>query len=233
MNRLSAIEEALKEKTNSYNQGIGYLNSLKKNKERIDKELKAKSEELFNLNSEKTILQLTSDEARESAKKLLENTVTSALQYVFDERFSAEIEIKQTGSKPSAEIYIATDYGDGNVVRTKPQDSRGGGVVDIVSIALRYAMMKLHQNPRINGAMILDEPGKHVSSDYSTKLAEFLEYISVTDDQQIIFVTHNDNLKHIAEKSYRVSIANGSSRAELSDDLDIDNTTNQGGVSDV
>lgn len=97
------------------------------------------------------------------------------------------------------------------MIRTRPQDSRGGGIVDIVSIALRIAMIQLHNDPPINGPIILDEPGKHVSAAFSIKLAEFLKFISVQFNKQIIFVTHNEDLRAIADKTYTVALKDGKS----------------------
>jgi DNA repair exonuclease SbcCD ATPase subunit len=93
--------------------------------------------------------------------------------------------------------------------RTKPIDSNGGGIVDMISIALRVAILEIHSDPRINGPIILDEPGKHVSEDYVEKMALFLKYLSSHFNRQIIMVTHQQSLSELSDKSFQVLINGG------------------------
>lgn len=202
-------KQFLEAKKNSYNQQLGKLQQLEYDKIANENKLINDKQALADMEAQRIILQKTSDKARDYAKTRLETTMTSALQYIFGPNFSAEIELASPGGKPTAEIYVITDYGNGRRIRTRPQDSRGGGIVDIVSIALRIAMIQLHSDPPINGPIILDEPGKHVSADYSIKLAEFLKFVSVQFNKQIIFVTHNEDLKAIADTTYKVSLVDG------------------------
>lgn len=166
----------------------------------------------------RVLLQKTSDQAREQARVVLESTVTTALQHVFGTNFSASIETDISSGKPVAEIYIITDNGPNKKpTKCKPEEACGGGIVDIVSIALRIAMIQLHQEPKINGPIILDEPGKFVSTDYSVKLAEFLKYISTNFGKQIIFVTHNLDLESISDVCYTAAIKNGTTTVKQID----------------
>lgn len=156
------------------------------------------------------LLQKTATDARESAKKRLEDTVTDALKYVFGQDFQFIIELKESRGRAEAEFYVESDY-NGNRVRTKPEDSRGGGVVDIISIALRVALVQIYNNPTIRGPIILDEPGKHVSADYTMKLANFLKQINNTFDRQIILSTHQPDLAAIADTAHEVTLKGGAS----------------------
>lgn len=192
-----------------YNRRKGEYDKVLKDKQANEAKLTAYKSQLIDWESERIILQKISETARERARTRLESTMTSALQYTFGPEFSAEIEMGASAGKPVADVYIVTDYGNGNIIRTKPQDSRGGGIIDIISIALRIAMIQLHSDPPINGPIILDEPGKHVSADYSIKLAEFLKFISTQFKKQIIFVTHNEDLKAIADLAYDVTLIDG------------------------
>lgn len=165
----------------------------------------------------RTLLQKTSDQSREAARVVLESTITTALQHVFGPTFSATIETDVSSGKPVADIYIITTNSAGKTVKCKPEEACGGGIVDIVSIALRIAMIQLHQEPPINGPILLDEPGKFVSADYSIKLAEFLKYISANFNKQIIFVTHNQDLKSISDVCYVAEIKDGTTAVKQID----------------
>ena len=155
------------------------------------------------------LFQVASEYTRNQAKLQLETLVTNALQFIFGPLFRFEIELTEHGGQPVAEFYVVTEW-EGELIRNKPQDSRGGGVVDILSLALRIAFMESMQ-PRLAGPLILDEPGKHVSDDYIEAMVEFLCSVSNTFDRQIILVTHNAHLIESADSSYMISMQAGRS----------------------
>jgi DNA repair exonuclease SbcCD ATPase subunit len=160
----------------------------------------------------KYLLQNASQFAREQSKKQMEYLVTQCLQYIFDPSMEFKIEILEKANRIEAEFYVESLINNQRVA-TKPQDSRGGGVVDIISLALRIAMMEIH-DPKIDGPIILDEPAKHVSEDYIANVAEFLKQIGTVFNRQVIMVTHNAHLLESADVCYRVSLNEGISIVE-------------------
>lgn len=184
--------------------------AIQKRIESLDEIIQQNETSLEIENKTKLLLQKVSIEARDRAKDVMEKAVTHALQYIFGPDFSFEIELKETKNRVEAEFYVLNNIG-GQVVRSSPEEACGGGVVDIISIALRMALLHLYQNPKINGPVILDEPGKHVSADYTIKLAEFLKHLSSMFQRQIILSTHQMDLAHIADRTYTVDIKNGAS----------------------
>ncbi|CCQ93076.1 conserved hypothetical protein [[Clostridium] ultunense Esp] len=158
------------------------------------------------------LLQRTSEFARNQAKIQIETLVTNCLQYIFESNIEFKIEIEELYGKPNAEFFVITK-GDNTIIKTKPEQSRGGGVVDIISLALRIAFLQVHK-PKIEGPLILDEPAKHVSEEYIFNVADFLRKTSEMFDRQIIMVTHNNHLSSIGTNAYRVSMKGTESRAE-------------------
>ena len=150
------------------------------------------------------LLQSTSEFARNQAKVQTENLVTNCLQFIFENNIEFEIEIEELYGKPNAEFYVITKSDD-IIVKTKPELARGGGIVDIISLALRIAFLQIHK-PQIEGPLILDEPAKHVSEDYIFNVADFLKKASEMFERQIIMVTHNDHLASIGTTAYKVSM---------------------------
>lgn len=161
------------------------------------------------------LFQKTSEYARQQAKRQIETLVTKCLQYVFENNIEFVIELEELRNKANAEFYVITDSND-LVIKTKPELSRGGGVVDIVSLALRIAFLQIHK-PQIEGPLILDEPAKHVSEDYIYNVGEFLKQTSEIFGRQIIMVTHNNYLSAIANKAYRVDYKDTISKCSLID----------------
>lgn len=126
----------------------------------------------YNLLEQVMILfQKTSHFAREQAKSQIEILVSKCLQYIFESNIDFQIEIDELRNKASAEFYVVNETAD-FFLKTKPEQSRGGGVVDIVSLALRISFMQTHK-PTIEGPLILDEPAKHVSEDYIYNVGDF------------------------------------------------------------
>ncbi len=154
----------------------------------------------------KQLLEMAAEYAREQAKGDMEYIVTQALQYVFENDLKFIIELEDNASGPQAEFYVESKYGGQESVKTRPQDARGGGVVDVISLALRIAMMQGH------GVLILDEPAKQVSEEFAPNVANFLSYLTGQGDFQVIMVSHNQHLAQAAGKSYMVSINSGISR---------------------
>ena len=150
------------------------------------------------------LFQKTSEFARLQAKKQIETLVTKCLQYVFETDIEFLIELDELRGKANAEFYVINSTED-MIIKTKPELSRGGGVVDIISLALRIAFLQIHK-PRIEGPLILDEPAKHLSEEYVYNVGDFLKQTSEMFNRQIIMVTHNQHLSAISNKAYRVDL---------------------------
>ncbi len=157
----------------------------------------------------KTLLQNTAEYAREQAKQQVELLVTHALQYVFGPEMEFAINLEVLRGRPEADFRVISTYGN-LMVNNRPEDSRGGGVVDVISLALRLALLQSYQPP-IDGPLVLDEPGKHISEDFVANVAEFLKYVSQVFDRQVIMITHNRVLTEIADRAYKVELKDGRS----------------------
>lgn len=155
------------------------------------------------------VFQKSSEYAREQAKNQIEALVTKCLQYVFESDVQFIVELDELRNKANAEFYVVNEIDD-MIIKTKPELSRGGGVVDIISLALRIAFLQIHK-PQIDGPLILDEPAKHVSEDYIYNVADFLKQTSELFNRQIIMVTHNQHLSAISSTAYRIEMVGSTS----------------------
>lgn len=191
--------------------------TMKKNiKKRLEKKLKQKTKEMNEtkktietLEQVRILLQRTSEYAREQIKQQIELLVTHCLQFVFGPNIEFSIELVEARSRTEAHFYVISTYDDYKV-KTKPQDARGGGIVDVISLALRIAVIQ-STNLYKDGPLILDEPAKHVSDEYIVNVAQFLKQISEVFQTQIIMVTHNNYLSEIADLAYNVELKDGCS----------------------
>lgn len=196
----------------------GKRDLLESNLKKTNDELR-KIEEYEDILSKVQILfQETSSYGREQAKRQIEMLVTKCLQTILETDIEFVVEITEKREIPQAQFYVISNY-DGYSVKTEPELARGGGIVDIISIALRIAFISINKRPSLEGPLIFDEPGKHVSDDYIFNLGEFLKNSSRYFKRQILMVTHNKHLSEICDKSYTIYNRNGVSYAELNEDF--------------
>lgn len=188
-----------------------YISKETGKKEKLLQQLKSHEKDILELQNNIELLekvsilfQKTSEFARNQAKSQIENLVTKCLQYIFESNIKFTIEIDELRNKANAQFYVTSEDKDMEI-KTKPEISRGGGVVDIVSLALRIAFLQIHK-PTIQGPLILDEPAKHVSEEYIYNVGDFLKETSEMFNRQIIMVTHNQHLSALSENSYRIDL---------------------------
>lgn len=200
---LTRYETALASMRSRYEQGKGQLALL-------DRQRAEKAETLHDINSSidlwrkvQVLLTKTSDFARRQMVERIEQTVTAALRTVLaDDALRFEVELREVGGRPSAEWRVVSQYGEVEVANN-PEDARGGGIVDIVSLALRLALLEISR-PKPEGPVILDEPAKMVSAEYAESLAFFLRSYAQRTGRQFIVVTHNQTLAGAGDVAYRV-----------------------------
>lgn len=201
--RIALLESQIQERNNAYQQNEGRYQALVEELAATNKDLDEKQEKVKVFNNALLLLQHASNEARQQGKARIEAVVTHALQFVFGAEVSFEIELYESAGRPQAEFYMVTDVA-GEKIMTQPLEANGGGVVDIISLALRIAILELQSTPAISGPIILDEPGKHISADYVDKMASLLQEMSRYFGRQILIVTHQNYLAEVADKSIEV-----------------------------
>jgi len=212
----------------------GYI-SKKAIKDRIEDEVIDYTNKINKLMDEnnilnKVILVLTesSNIARNNAKKHFEKIITEALQYVTQSTdYEFVIQEMVDRSKASYEFFIKTTI-NGEESLQSPKDANGGGFVDIISVAAKYAYLELFNDPKIQcGTVFLDEPGKMIDEQRSIKFAEYIKELGKNYNKQTIMITHNTSLKDIADQTYYVSQnANLISQVSELQDVPLDNIEN-------
>lgn len=191
-----------------YERRRGQQEHLLEEKRLWQEKLEQLHEEIENYTKARFLLQEAASFAREQARQNVEAWVTGALQFVFHaDNIAFRVILSEKNNRPDAEFYVVSDY-DGILVETKPQEARGGGVVDIVSLALRIALMESGRH-KIDGPLMLDEPGKHVSEEYGMMLAQFLKGVTQKTKRQVLLVTHNNYLAESGDRAYQVVLQQG------------------------
>lgn len=204
LDNLNLLEENIIKIQKYISKEEGKREELLRQIELTKKEVLILEEDVDLLEKVNILFQKTSEFAREQAKVQIESLVTKCLQYIFESDIEFKIELEELRGKTNAEFYVVSNS-DGLQIKTRPELSRGGGVVDIVSLALRIAFLQIHK-PKIEGPLILDEPAKHVSDEYIYNVGDFLKQTSEMFGRQVLIVTHNNHLSAMGNKSYLVDL---------------------------
>lgn len=157
------------------------------------------------------LLQKASETAREHIKNHFENLVSYALQAIYNENYQFKIKFSTLRNAVNIQFFVITPE---NPALIAPQDSRGGGVVDVISLALRIAILEFYV-PRIEGPILLDESLKHLSAEHIPDAANFLKAIKERIHRQLIFVTHQKDFGEYADKIFKVEQSKGESKITL------------------
>jgi DNA repair exonuclease SbcCD ATPase subunit len=207
---LGALKQSLDRVKAVYHRQRGEELKLLQDKEAREKRLVEVRDSVECLERVRLLLQEAASHAREQGRRQVEFMVTQALQFVFGGDLDFKVVIEDKRDRPEAEFYVCSNYGGDLRVETAPQDARGGGVVDVISLALRLALLQAFRPP-VGGPVILDEPAKHVSEEFSPQVAQFLKSFSQSLGRQVIMVSHNQHLADSADVAYLVEMSRGRS----------------------
>ncbi len=206
---LTKMDSALAYLRSRFAQGKGQLELLQGQLATRQTELDEAQEDISTWLFTQVLLAKSAEYARAQLVARIEETVTAALQAIMaSDAISFRVVMGTLGGQPSASWLVVSRYADGKEVAMPPEDARGGTIVDIVSLALRLALLELAR-PKPGGPIILDEPGKMISREYLPGLAEFLSQYTRATGRQIVLITHHDQLAEAADVAYRVSQKDG------------------------
>jgi len=209
MEQLTTLRSRLSKSRLALEQRKGELARVTADRDRCNLELAKFLEQQQVFEQVGQLLQQTAEHAREQARANIESLVSSTLQAIFGPAYGFQIEMTEKAGRPEAEFYVLSEH-QGELLKTKPQDSRGGGVVDVLSLGLRIAMLETYR-PRLQGPMLLDEPAKHVSDEYIQATADLLQAVADSFGRQVIMVTHSAHLAESGTVAYRVHLQDGRS----------------------
>ncbi len=164
------------------------LIKLKGVKEQIEKQIKDEDSDLEKYQEEQKVNQLAAlfmfseiFDRRQAQLDAIESIATSALRQIYGDEYSLKFETFDEQRKDGAnsfkiEIKIVSPH-EGQDMETGLLGERGGGLIEVVSFALRIAALKWMG---YNGPILLDEAWKSMSTDYRlVKLQVFLKKLQI------------------------------------------------------
>ncbi len=201
MATLSTIQSGLAALRGRYERDAGALHLIQRQRTERETALAQVREDLETGRLVQALFARMSEFARAQIKARIEALVTAALQAVFPEQgLSFRVVLGTVAGQPAASWEVVSMYGTEEVADS-PEDSQGGGISDVVSTALRLAVLELLG---MEGPVLIDEGGKHVDAVHAPHFAAFLKGYAAKTGRQVCLVTHNDALAEAADVTYRV-----------------------------
>lgn len=169
------------------------------------KDLKSKVSKLkaytSHLNEAMTVMNAVSVINADDFNKIIEGIVTEMLQVVYGKSYSFIIENSIQRNQPETNFYVKI----GDKKYSLKFEELGGGVIDVVSFALRITTWAISSN-KTDNIIIADEPVKNVDSDRLVKVCEMIKKLSSELCLQFLIVTHETELSNIANSSWNVKM---------------------------
>lgn len=156
------------------------------------------------------VLQQTAQKTQQRLSYHISSFITSALESIWGEdSYTFTLNFIEKRNKTEVEMLLHTNEGD---IDLKDLNSIrvGGGILDIVALALRIALWSLQVHPK--RIMILDQPLSNVDQNYLPKAGELIKELSDKLDIQFIIINHNPALADIADNNIEVVKENNISK---------------------
>lgn len=148
-----------------------------------------------------TLLQLVSEKTRERSIDKIESIITQAIQEVYGDKalkFKIAFENKRGAVSVEFKLWDENLKQFLNIIR-----SEAGGIKNIIAAILRLVVIDLY-NPKIEGPVVLDEIGVHISQEHRARFGKFLQQYSRLTGRQIILVSHLEKVNEFADKKIRL-----------------------------
>jgi len=163
----------------------------------------AKEKEEEDLLKSRAIVQKVAEETQKNVEIHISNIVSLALSVVFPDPYEFKLVFAQRRGRTECDLLL-TKGGE----TFDPLTAAGGGVVDVVSFALRVALWSLKKRRNL---LILDEPFRFVSVDLQERCSAMLKELSDKLGVQIVMVSHLPNIITSADTVFLVENARGES----------------------
>lgn len=182
----------------------GQRDNLHKQKDKWSGEIEATKSQQEKTMLMKQLLETATEEAREGGKKVLAETSTNAVQMVMDGGLEVDMKISMKRGVPNADLVIRKET-EGLILETDPAEQEGGGLADIVSVAM-FISMGMLVGDQNKAPYFMDEPTKYVSKGNSDSVAKFLKEIVEYSGKQTILVTHDEVVAEAGDKVFKVEM---------------------------
>jgi DNA repair exonuclease SbcCD ATPase subunit len=183
-----------------YNQRFGKLAYLRQELANVTAKIETLEKELDLDTKTRMVLELLSKLTEQEVKDYIEPLVTEALRAVFGYDLTFGIQFGFERNQVVAAFSLMD--GQGNKAEGDIEEMKGGGVLDVISLVLRFVLLELFGLP---GPVVLDEPGRFVDRKHQPAFGELILSFATKFNRQIVIVTHDDAICAIGGLHYHVA----------------------------
>lgn len=191
-------------------QAKGEMNVLQRQLSDFETKYEQENKTLEYIQEAQQILQQTAKQTQNKLSFHISEFITSALQSIWGEQaYAFELRFVEKRNKTEVEMLLKTE--DGEISLDNLNNIRsGGGVLDVVALALRIALWSLQPNKQ--KVLILDQPLSNLDQNHLPKAGELITELSRKLDMQFLMINHNPALADIADKTLFVEKVEGVSK---------------------
>ena len=153
--------------------------------------LEAAEQDYQNALKAREIINIVAKDTQQQLEMRITNIVSMALAAVFPDPYQFKLVFNERRNQTEADLLLVRDGEE-----LSPVEGAGGGVLDVVSFALRIAVLLMSNYRRI---IILDEPFRHLSADLQPKASEMMKMLSDKLGIQFIMVSHEEGIIDCAD----------------------------------
>lgn len=172
----------------------------------ISKRIKVQESKLKNIQMAQVFIQTVAKETQENLQVHIQDLVQSALDTCFPGEFDFFVEFEIKRGKTEANLFLESEG-----CKVDPMDSTGGGVIDIISFALRLSAWSLSQTEPV---ILMDEPFKFLSVNLRPLAGLILKSLCDKLKLQIIMVSHDPAMIEVSDRVFEVKQKKGRSYIE-------------------
>lgn len=180
----------------------------------LEKTASDKDKTLLLIDKSLVALQKLTELKKKETTEKIEKIISFGLQTIFEDssyQFKILDSIKKKQVVYDFRVFsdaFKTEYG------VSILDSRGGGIVNIVSFLLRVVLLCM-VDKSAERFIALDEPFNNLSENFHENLVSAVKQISEKLNVQILIVTHQKSLEAFGDKVYELKQVDGVTSAHL------------------
>lgn len=184
----------------------GARDTYKKELKEVNKQLKRNKLQQLRLEKAAEIIKQVGLKTQQEFEVHISDLVSSAIASVFpvDPYLFKVIFVERRG-RTECDLMLERD---GELF--DPLSAVGGGVIDIIVLALRLASISMLRG-KVRPLLLLDEPFKLLSVDLQNRAGKMIRELADKMGIQIIYVSHAGNAVESADKIFSISIKKGQS----------------------
>ena len=143
-------------------------------------------------------VQKAARDTQDQLRVRIEDVVQSSLDAVFPGSYTFKTAFVPRRGRTELDMWLDKDGS-----RLDPMKSNGGGVVDVLSLALRVCCLTMSRNARV---LLLDEPVPHIRGTARQRLGDMLSRLSHRMGIQVIMVADVANTSIITDRQFLVTM---------------------------